>query len=431
MNDNISGPYNYFTMRLLNAPIFIVGIMLIFFLLLSWHNIPSWNADNGYYIKVSQWEPVRRPFSSRLLYPNMARLIMDITGLSIPQSFIVCNTFALLLFLFLSTHLIKTITSFAPLAIPLLCNPLILCYFQTAYLPDLFFAGLVSLYFVLILHSYFKVSLLILLFLCATREAALILIISMMFVCIYQSKWKLVLSLAIVMVLGIAINSFSARFGLPTPANMNPLLFYFIRIPNNLFYNITGIPIWSNIYADFCHPVIIINIPTWLPFGNLHSIGFCPINITTPFRNLSFYLTIFGVLPSLLFYILFKNYKKILESAPQYIMVALVYGIISFTSAILLSMEIMRYAGHAWPIFWIALIYLFPLYYQVDKFIIYRILIMNLIVSWVPWIVFLNRVKLSYHYQFSIEALPIFLIIVLGSIIIHYYAIQTMRTKLI
>ncbi len=413
----------------LNSSIFIAGVIFLSFLFLSWNDLPSWNVDNGYYINVLQGEPVRRPFSTRILYPNIAKLIMNISGMTIAQSFIVANTFALLLFLLSATHLIKKLTFHSIITIPLLFNPFLLRSFQEAYIPDLLFLGLVCLYFVLIYHSCFITSQFLLLLLCITRDDTLLLLISIILVGIYLSNKKLVLSTVMIMVLGITINSISARFGLPSPANMNPFLFYLVRIPSNLFYNVTGMPIWSNIYADICHPILKINLPHWLPFGNLHSVGLCPLNITTPFRNISFILTTLGVLPSLLVYILIKNYKIILKSTPDYIMIALVYGIIAFISSIVLSMDLMRHLGQGWPAVWLAMISILPLYYKMSKSFIYRVSIINLIISWVPWIIFLHKVKPTSHYQFSINTLPILLFIGLFSIAGHFLALSAMRKQ--
>jgi hypothetical protein len=413
--------------QLLNSSIFIAIIMFLSFVIISWNNMPAWNVDNGYYIKVFEGQPVRRPFSVRILHPYLAKLIMTVSGTTIHNSFSIASSFALLLFLFLTVYLIKRITSYAFIAIPLLFNPFLLRSFQEAYMPDMLFLALVSLYIVLMYHSFLKSAFLVLLLLFITRDDALLLAVCTILVGIYLSQWKLVLSSALVMILGLAINSFTARFGLPSPANMNPLLFYLIRMPANLFYNSTGIPIWSNIYADLCHPIIKLDLPTWLPSGNLHAIGLCPFNITTPFRNIAFYLTTLGVLPSLLIYTLLKNRERILKSSPPYILIALFYGIISFVTAISLSMDIMRHVGEGWPAFWLALIFLLPLTYKIDKISMLKISIFNLVVSWIPWLLFLHKVKPTLHYQFSIESLPMLLVIIFGSILFHVYAIHLLQ----
>jgi hypothetical protein len=345
------------------------------------------------------------------------------------NSFTIASSLSLLLFLFTTIYLIQQITSYAIIAVPLLFNPFILRSFQEAYMPDMLFLALVSLFFVLIYHSYLKSIFFILLLLFVTRDDALLLVVCTIIVGIYLSKWQLVLSSALALVLGLTINSYTARLGLPSPANMNALLFYLIRMPGNLFYNITGIPVWSNIYADICVPVLKLNLPAWLPFGNLHAIGICPFNITTPFRNLSFYLTTLGVLPSILIYALVKNRKHLLKSCPLYVLIGLFYGLISFVLAMSLSMDIMRHVGEGWPAFWLAMIFLLPLHYKLDKIIVWKLSIINLIVSWVPWILFLHKVKPTFHYQFSIQSLPILLVIFFGSILFHYFAVNSLHQQ--
>jgi hypothetical protein len=429
MNHVKSLSNNFSIHPLFNSSLFIASILFLVYLVLAWHNLPSWNVDNGYYIKVSQSQPVRRPFSVRVLYPKIASSIMDISKLSIRSSFVVANSLALLLFLLSITYLIKDITSYAYLALPILINPFILRSFQEAYLPDLFFAALVGLFFVLIYRSFFKLSLFVLLLIFVTRDDAILLFLSIILVGVYLSRWKMALSVLLVMIIGLIINSISARSGLPSPANINSFIFYLIRIPSNLFYNISGIPIWSNIYADICHPLIKLNLPTWLPFGNLHSIGICPPNITTPLRNLAFLLTTLGVLPSLLFYDLINNFTRIMRTTPSYILIALIYGTISFASAILLSMDIMRHAGQGWTACWFAMLALLPLHYKIDKPFVYRIALINLIVSWVPWMLLLHRVKPTFHYQFSREAFPTFLIIVVASTLLHLYAVKSIKNQ--
>jgi hypothetical protein len=387
---------------------------------LAWKDIYVSHVDNEHYIGVSKGMQVIKPFCQRIIYPKLAHITHKISGLKLDQSFAIWNSIALILLIFTVTVIIKSITSYAAIAIPILLTPFLIRSYSLVFLPDLFSAGLTGLFFYLIYRSYFWPSLLVLLLVYLTRENAIFLCLSLAVIGFYKHRPRWTVAGLAVLLTAIVITSFAGRQGLPQPYEMNQLVFYALKIPKNFVYNVFGVLIWTNVYADVGHPYLMIALPGWLPLGKLHTIGLTSMQPLVPLNNIMLLLTTFGVAPSLLTVALVKNWRQIFSKGQFWLLVAIIYGLIAFIMGIMVSYDVIRLIGYAWPAFWLAVPCLFKRYANLNRNSLLQVLFFNVVICWLPWVMqipwFVDKVTMD-------SAMP-FLVVIFISILIHAYVVR-------
>jgi hypothetical protein len=403
--------------------------LIIFFatLLLAWNDIYISHVDNAHYIQVANGEQAVKPFSQRIIFPKLAYIIHMISGLNLHHSFGLCNTIALMLFISSVTVIIKSITSCAAIAIPLLLTPYLIRSYSLVFLPDLFAACLTGLFFYLIYRSYFWPSLVVLLLVYLTRENAIFLCISLAVLGFYKHRLRWTVASLSVLVTGIIMTSIAGRLGQPQPYEMNQLVFYALKIPKNFVYNVFGVLIWTNVYADVGNPYFLIALPGWLPLGNLHTIGITPMQPLVSLNTIMVFLTTFGVAPSLLTMALVKNWRQIFSEGQFWLQIAIIYGMISFLMGIMVSYDVMRLIGYAWPAFWLAVPCLLKRYANLNRSSLVKLLFLNAVTCWLPWIMqipwFVDKVTMD-------SAMP-FIVVIFISILINFYVARMVSNRYI
>jgi hypothetical protein len=361
-------------------------VIFIIILLSTWQTKPSPHVDNIYYLKIAQGFSVIYPFSKRILYPYITLILKVVTGLPLEQSFLLANTLNLFIFLFTVTFLLNKFTSTPLLSLLLLFNPLVIRSFREAIMPDLFFATLLSVFFICIYYSLLWQSLVMLFLLYFTRDNALFVCLALFLAAWWQSRLKWVFgSLLALLVANILLSMATGGRGSENLYQISNLLYMILRIPKNLLYNVFGILIWNNIHPTVGIPAIKIAIPGWLPLGALHSLGLCPWEPTIPLRTITLVLTTFGILPMLLAFILIKNYQ-VIKTTSLGILVAVIYGCMSFVAGVMISLDVGRQLGYAWPAFWLAVPALYKQHYQIPKPVFYRIAFYQIALCWAPWV---------------------------------------------
>ncbi|MFA4901967.1 MAG: hypothetical protein WC600_04400 [Desulfobaccales bacterium] len=410
---------------LLDTPLFISLVIFSLILAIAWQYIYDYHIDSFFYNALAKGEAVKKPFSGRIFYPTIAHLLQRLSGLSLDHAFVLANSIGLLMLLLTVTAIIKSITSYAVIAIPLLFTPFLIRSLSLVFLPDLFSAGLTGLFFYLLYRSYFWPSLSILLLIYLARENAIFLCLSLaaMGLCKYRLRWA-VAGIA-VLLMGIVITSWAGRHGLPQEYQMNFLLYLALKLPKNLLYNLSGILIWTNVYPDVGHPYFLITLPGWLPLGKLHTIGITPMQPLVTLNTIMLLLTTFGVAPSLLGLELAKHWKQIFAEDQFWLQVAIIYGVSSFLVGIAVSYDVIRLLGYAFPAFWLALPALLLRYSTFSLSSLAKLLCYQVVACWLPWILgipwFVDKVAMD-------SPIP-FLVAIFGSMILHFLAVRTVNHR--
>lgn len=406
-----------------NSPLLISIVITIVIILLAWKYIYEYHIDSQFYIILAKGMAVKKPFSGRIFYPFVALGLHNFIGLTLDHAFLLSNLIGLILLILSVTLLIKSITSYASIAIPILITPFLIRSMALVYLPDFFSAGLTGVFFYLIYRSYFWPSALMLLLVYLTRENAIFLCLALAAMGLYKYRLRWAVAGIVVLVAGIVITSLAGRHGLPQEYNMNFLLYMALKIPKNLLYNGFGVLIWTNVYPDVGHPYLLIALPGWLPLGKLHTIGITPMQPLVFLNTIMLLLTTFGVAPSLLGLQLAKHWKQIFSENQFWLQVAIIYGVSSFLIGIAVSYDVMRLIGYAWPAFWLAVPALLCRYCTFSLSSLIQLIGYQVFACWLPWIMripwFVDKVSMD-------SPMP-FLVVIFGSIILHFFAVRTIN----
>jgi hypothetical protein len=395
--------FNIYDRQFKTPRLLILGLLIsLFVIIITWKPVPYLFPDDHFYIELAKGniQSVPKPFSTRVLYPMLVQLFATGGGISTDQSFLVWGILSIVI-LCVSVCLIisKSNTPNTLLvAVVILLSPLLLSLFRDFYVPDLFYAALLGLYFLFLFEyagsskMFRGASLVVIFLLYMTRESTILLVFSIAIVGIYRkSERRYSYAVIIAALIGMLASSLAGRLGNPNIHAINDVLYMSLKIPYNFLKNILGVQLWTNTFASqvggACRPVGTINLPAWLTLGSINSIGVCPFSPIHPLFTLTTLLTTFGVAPTILVYFLFMDFKKILLKSPLWLIVALIYGLISFFMGALVGASIERLVGYAWPGFWLATPVLLGYQYLSQKDL-NKLPILYILACWLPWFVF-------------------------------------------
>lgn len=422
--------------RLLFPSSLIVALLIsLFVVVITWKEIPYLSNDSRYYINLAEGNirEIPKPFSTRILHPIMVQVLVKVSGLNTDQSFLTWGILSLVVLCLAVSQIIRLANIPNPyiLSVVALASPLLLSMFRDYYLPDLFYASLLGLFFLFTFEHaesqkmYRWASLLVLFLLFLTRESTILLVLSLVLISIYKaSERKFALSAIAIALIGILVHSLVGRLGQANIHAINELLYLGLKIPFNFLKNIFGVQLWTNTFAaqtiDTCKPLVQMNLPVWLSLGSVRNLGVCPFEPAYPLKTIKFLLTTFGVAPTIVLFFLGKDFKRILRNSPFWLTVALTYGLISFFIGTSVGASVERLIGYGWPCFWIAAPVLLFEYFHIGQKSTNKLLVFYLIACWTPWLV--NN--LNYKSSQS----TIFVIFV--ALVMHYFSFRTIHQSM-
>ncbi|MEM3484503.1 MAG: hypothetical protein QXI12_02630 [Candidatus Methanomethyliaceae archaeon] len=294
--------------------------------LISWQDLPFLSTDSYWYIEMAEGrtQNVVKPFSTRILHPMTVAVLKGISGLNTHQSFFMVGLLALGILTMTLSSIIKSVTPYPAITIAfVLFTPFFLNLFKDYYLPDLFHAAALGLYFLLLVHNKLRSSLLVLFLLCLTRESTILLTLSVTLVSWYRSQRKWALAALITTAVGILVVSVAGQ-GQQNIHAMNDQLYMLLKIPFNFAKNVLGLQLWTNTLAGqsggYCTPVYTIDVPAWLALGSIRTVGICAVDPMMPLRTIGILVTIFGIAPTVVIFDIARNHRQFVHTKP-YILV--------------------------------------------------------------------------------------------------------------
>jgi hypothetical protein len=356
-------------------------------LAVTWSSIPYHGSDSEQYIELAEGRPENtiKPFSGRILYPTLVRTLKA-TGLSTDGCFVVAALLALIILpLTISLRVMKGAQHWFML-VPVLLTPFLMQMFKECYLPDLFHAALLGLFF-LVFERAWLAGLLLFLMLFLTRESTILLGASIIVLALYRSNGRLALKICLATVAGLAAVKYAGSFGRPNIHEMNDLVYMALKVPFNLIVNVTGIQLWANT-IDYCTPQITFSVAGWLPLGSIKTIGVCEFNPMRPLTTVALMLTTFGVAPTLLSYHLTKSPRQFLKVKPFWLVVAVLYGILSFFLGVAIGSSVYRLIGSGWPAFWLTMPMILARYYGTDRGTFFLLVFSQVVTCWLSSIIY-------------------------------------------
>lgn len=370
----------------------VVSFATALVLIAAWLAPPSaFDVDSHYYIDLAEGRlaSVIKPFSSRILHPYFVGTLARAFHLEVDTSFLIVSVLSLI-------ALISAVTLIARSYLPhyliaaLLATPFLIDLFQDYYLPDLFHAALLGLFFLSLFYKKLWPSLVLLFLLQLTRESTLLLALLFVIISISRGRWKAGLGAIAAAVLGILVTSYFASLGGPNIHQIGTILYLAAKVPYNFLKNIIGLVLWTNTFAlnnpvKFpLEPIWKMSLPGWLPSGAIDSIGIYTFDLTYPLITANVLLTTFGILPTILLACLAGKPKRLIGSSPLWVAVGLLYGSLSFLLGTSLGASVGRLVGYGWPVFWIALPALLDLMPSLDRKFRLGLLACHLLAAWLP-----------------------------------------------
>jgi hypothetical protein len=411
---------------LLNNSYFLTIFIVTLILVIYYYSAPLTQDDNKWYIELAKgnYGNVHKPFSTRILYPFIVGKFSTIFDVSLNNSFLIMNVLALVVFVSTIIFILKLTTSHSIIAFPLLFSPLLLFMFSHYILPELFFAALLALFFVCIISNKYYYALVLLLLLCLIRENAVILSLCIVAMCFWKSQKTFALGTIVVTIFGVIVTYLVALQGGPNVHNLNPIIYMMLKIPVNFLSNVLGLRLWTDTLASnpitagsfSTHPWFSVMVPNWLQLGGIHEIGILPFSIEAPIFMVETLLTVFGVIPSLLFLHIRRHCQEIATNDSS-LLIILTYGILSVMIGTSSGADVFRLISCGWPAFVIAAPILICNHYSFSMKAIILLFGYQLITCWAPWIV----IKLTYNFVIGNG-----LIIGCG-LLMHFLAIKEFR----
>ena len=343
----------------------ILGGLILILLILSaaWlFPLSDYDVDSHFYVDISTGNlaSVNKPFSNRILHATVASLLSTIQSIGTSTSFTIISLAALVTFV---TVMSVTLKNLLPLGgiIALIAVPMVVKSFQEIYLPDLFHLTLLSILFLCLRNEKIFLSLLVLLLLHLTRKSTVVLTLFLVVTSFFRQNWKLFWGGLFAGILGLSIVNYMTSFGAANVHALNDLTYFIAKVPYNLLKNIFGLVMWTDSLAVVSPdafpnaPLWSVQVPRWIPSGDIHSIGFYqfdPIYVLNTFKQ---YITLFGVLPFIALLFLSNKRSRDLLIREHFSQLACLYGGTSFLIAPMLGASVARLIGYGWPLFWIAL----------------------------------------------------------------------------
>ena len=359
----------------------------------GWQNRLLLVADSTYYraLALGHYRDVPGSVAGRILHPLTVRLLSAVLGADIDTAFLLAAIVSLAALCGLMAWILKQVTGFGALVLPLLFTPLVVHYmFGLYYCQDLFYAALLGCFFAAMLKERKWLALLLLLPLYLARESTVLLAVAWGAVAWLDSDWTVLAACGIFTVGGLGVSRIFASLGRPNIHHTNEFTFLFLKPPFDALRTLFGvilIPPEMKGHPGFtCTPFATFALPKLLRYGTTTQFGVCRPDWHAPVHTYTLLFAIFGIGPAALLAVLRRNLWRGFQScSPSWLRVAVIYGLMALCVAPAVSFWLERDFGYAWPAFWIAL----PALLRADAWptapLVCTLLAENLAACWLPY----------------------------------------------
>ena len=389
-------------------------------------------ADSEWYIDLAtgNYHDVGKPFINRIVYPVLARIVVVFTGISTINAFLALNIVSLLVLLISLFIIIRPFIYNKLIYVPIIFTPVLFDLYRNYCLPELFYAALLGIFFILLRQGKLWASLVFLFLLFITRENTIVLSLCTIIICFYKRQTQYAISVIVVSFAAMVAISCISHYGQPNIHKVPEILYLALKIPINFISNFSGLVIWTNtlssseITAQTWHnnPIIQVALPQWLRIGEVTSVGIYDFDIFRPMNTFLVLLTSFGIGPVLLVPVIKRNYQYILNESPVWLLIAISYGLFSYLIGTSTGADVARLIAYGWPAFWLVTPILMVKYYHLNWRVVIRLLTINSLVCW------LNTIMLCFYnnwYVTTTITLCFAIIIYLVIILYHDYLISS------
>jgi len=357
-------------------------------------------ADSVAYraMALGRFSEVLGSISGRVLHPFIVQFVSWTFGLNVDQAFLVVAVATLALLIVTVAWMLRQITGFGAMVLPLLLTPVLINeMFGLYYCQDLFYAALLGCFFIVLIKGHKGLALALLLPLFLARESTILLAFAWAVIAWFETDYFVVAICGAVTTVGFYIARKFAALGIPNVHHTNELVFLALKPPVDGLKNFFGIVLVPNEMRGKpgynCIPWTIIHLPRLLSYGSTREFGICRCDPGIPLHTFTLWLSLFGIGPALFCALFKRNGRRMLEDTPLWLKLATIYGLLCFFIAPLVSNWLERDIGYAWPVFWLAVPALLMRFYSVaTPGVITALLLENLAACWIPYALGLSSI---------------------------------------
>ncbi len=382
----------------------------------------TYGGDTEWYIAAAhgRLEELIQPYSTRFLHPFLVGLLNVLFPLTIEQSFLIMGVLSAFLFFVLNSVILKKTINLKPILLfPIFFSPYFLLIIREVFEPDAFYLFLTSLFLLFLFFEKEIAVLQVFFLLYLSRETTSLLGLILAIAAWFKGKKLFVIGVIVIFLTSVYLSGILNSIGKPNIHNLNTSLYLVAKLSFNFLTNVLGIKPWANTYAN-CEPIFKLSLLRLEQLGNINEIGFCGFNILAPVQTSIILLTLFGIAPLFLFYILIKKRKIIFKEISFWMIVALIYGIANYFIGIIAGTGIQRIVGYGWPAFLLATPIFVYRFFDLDKKFILKLSLIHIFIAWLPVVV----------YRLNGDNLKSTLFILLIVLSAYLYGFKEIKTRL-
>lgn len=237
----------------------------------GWPKTPPLVADSIAYraLALGRFGEVSGSISGRVLHPALVRFVSWAARLNIDQAFFVVALITLALLIGTVAWILRQVTGFGALVFPLLLTPVLVGeMFGLYYCQDLFFAALLSCFFVVLIKGHTWLALVLLLPLYLTRESTILLALVWAVLAWFESDSLSAGVCVAITFVGLFVSRKFASLGLPNVHHTNELVFLALKPPFDSLRNFLGVVLipseMKGMRGYACTPFAILHLPRYL-----------------------------------------------------------------------------------------------------------------------------------------------------------------------
>lgn len=327
---------------------FLTAVMIVLTLAIAAWNFPRHWADSANYIAMAQGQQVMAPWGARILLPMSVSALMAHTGLSLDQSFAIATISAFIVWISVVGAAWRP-SVWLPF---FLVTPFVVACVRVVYITDMFHMGMTALFFALLRWRPLAAALFVIPLICARESSMFLAFIAAGFL-IWRGD-RIAGAAMLVCYLAGTYLVHRASAGIENVHHMPAILYLFTKIPANFLRNWVGVELWTDGYAWCDQPFVTLGLPLGIHFGAITRIGICTPSIARPIATLSYYVTLFGVMPAMLWAALRRGAARDLWRDPWW-GTTFIYGALMLLLGPLAGAPADREIGFGWTIFYLAL----------------------------------------------------------------------------
>ncbi len=378
----------------------------------GWPKAPPLAADSIAYraLALGRFGEVLGSISGRVLHPAFVRFVSWAAGLNIDQAFFVVALITLALLIGTVAWILRQVTGFGALVLPLLLTPVLVDdMFGLYYCQDLFYAALLGCFFVLLIRGRTWLALALLLPLYVTRESTILLALVWAAMAWFEADFFVAGACVAMTFVGLFVSRKFASLGMPNVHHTNEFVFLVLKPPFDSLRNLFGIVLipseMKGMPGFTCTPLTIVNLPRYLSYGSTRQFGICRPDPGMPLHTFTLWLSLFGIGPAVVLTIFRTHNRRAFMDRPFWLRLATFYGLLAFFVAPFVSFWLERDIGYAWPVFWLAAPGLLMVFCPAaTPRVAAALLLENLAACWIPYALGLS----SYHQgSFLVAALGV------------------------